>query len=144
MPLFTSAQIAKIRKHTGYIKSTDLATGHTYSSVPTGHMALFEKAVQREYRADDIAETFVPLLAELDELYPQRLPHKQSDGIEYRRLITGDTNRTDVQYRPESTRARKRAYLMCGNELCNLLGLPKNYRDPANSGYLNKEVVFPL
>lgn len=144
MPLLSPATQAKIRKHTGYIESVDPITQRPYSAVPPGYMRLFKAAVaDREWQAIDVTTTIDPLIAELEELYPQRLPHKQEDGIGYRRLITGDTNRTDIEYRPESLRARKRAYIEAGNELCNLLGLPYNFKDPANAYLLNKDVIYP-
>lgn len=142
MPLIPDTDKARIRRHLGYIERTDPVTGRVFSAVPNGYLVLFKRAIDLDYRADDIV-TIQQLLNELDTLRPQRLPHNQADGIGYRRLITGDTNRTDIEYRPESLRARKRAYIDLGDELCNLLGIPYNFKDPANEHLLNRDVLYP-
>lgn len=63
----------------------------------------------------------------------------QDTGLASRRVILGDVNRTDVEYRSLSQRDRDKAYLAETSGLALELGVP-NYRDPKWWGNMHMRV----
>lgn len=131
MPALVNAQIEKIKQHLGYYSP----------AVPAGYATLLAKSIARERSTEEI--TYInTLIARCDRVFTQTEPNEQGDGVEYRRVITGDTNRTDIQYRPLSQAQLERDYVRETNRLGDCLGVP-NFHSPEYKALLNIDRLFP-
>jgi hypothetical protein len=130
MPNLSTLQIAKLRKHLGY----------NSRAVPIGYQTLFKKAIELPREQDQI-DALQELIERCDRVFEQTEITKQGDGVASRRLLTGDVNRTDIEYRPENWRTRKRAYVYETDQLGAELGVT-NFRSPANKDLMNFDVAF--
>jgi hypothetical protein len=114
--------------------------GYSSTAVPWGDQALLQRALNRtDYSTVEVSEIHNQILrcertwAEIETA---------GDDIAYRRLITGDVNRTDTEFRSERPAARRRAFLYEADQLALSLGV-RNYRSPENSQYIHYGLPNP-
>lgn len=97
-------------------------------AVPDGDRALLED------RMDNLDSPFYvnrikARLDRCDRSLEESETDAQSSGVTNKRILLGDVNRTDLEYRAESWDKRKKAYVYETDQLALELGVP-NYRNP--------------
>lgn len=131
MPVFTEDQKNAIR----------VALGYTTNQIPSGDYVILNQELARTRSDGELGA----IMWQSDECYRclglQRLDMQES-GIEYRRIITGDTNRTDIQFTAESLRTRERKFIRETDRLARLLGAI-NYSNPENEDRMLKGTIRP-
>lgn len=114
--------------------------GYTSQAVPWGDKALLRRALDRsDYSSSELSE----IAAQVSRC--QRTWNEieeASDDVAYRRIIIGDVNRTDTEFRSEKFRGRKQAFVFESDQLALTLGV-RNYRNPINAEYLHYGLPNP-
>lgn len=113
--------------------------GYTSDAVPRGDSLILEDRMENVPTAG-LVTRFQELLNRCDRTYAEAESDAQTDGTAYRRLITGDVNRTDIEYRPDDLRDRRKSYIYETDLLARRLGV-RNYTNPKNQQYLHLGVV---
>lgn len=115
--------------------------GYTSESVPFGDQAIFKRRVTD--RTDWESAVITEIAAQVQRCKRTWEEIEEAgDDISYRRNITGDVNRSDLEYRSERWEKRKKIFVNEANELAVTLGV-RNYRDPANRKYLHHGLPNP-
>jgi len=108
-------------------------------AVPLGDAVLLENRMNT-IASTELVTLITEQVARCDRVFGESELNKQTAGITYNRIITGDVNRTDREDRSEPTRLREKAYLRECDRLALSLGV-LNYRNPENHQYLHFGVV---
>jgi hypothetical protein len=114
--------------------------GYTSQAVPWGDRALLRRALDRtdynNWELSEIGKQVDRCQRTWEEI------EEASDDVAYRRIIIGDVNRTDTEFRSEKFTGRKRAFIFESDQLAATLGV-RNYRNPANAEYLHYGLPNP-
>lgn len=130
MPNLSFAQQQNVRHHLGY----------TSRAVPTGDEVILNKALEDNTRTAEWVLFGGRLLQRCDRTFEKTEMDQQDSGVAYRRVLVGDRNYSDIEYRAEPRRQREQAYVAETNRLARFLGVT-NYTDPNNWQYLNVSAI---
>lgn len=130
MPALDPGDINLIPFYLGYIGTT----------TPWGDKALLQRALDRTDYTNE-ARSEIALQVQRCKRTWEEI-EEASDDVAYRRIIIGDVNRTDTEFRSEKPAARKRAFIYEADQLALTLGV-RNYRNPENAQYLHYGLPNP-
>lgn len=105
--------------------------GYTSPAVPQGDALILNKRILALGYTTQWLARLDQLLLRCKNTWEKSEMDLQDSGITYRRNITGDTNRTDIEHRPESLRTRERQFVKESDRLGRYLGV-RNYNNPDN------------
>lgn len=114
--------------------------GYDSESVPAGDKALLARAFARTDWTNAFITEFTAQVNRCQRTWNEI--EQASDDISYRRIIVGDVNRTDSEFRSESRRQRVRAFLYESDQLALSLGV-RNYRNPENAPWIHYGLPTP-
>jgi len=126
MPMLLFADQERAKNHLGY----------TSRAVPLGDGVIFRAALYDNDRTVEWIAWAVKLLNRCDRTFDESETDAQDSGIASRRVLTGDRNYSDIEYRPPSQKERDRAYIAETDRLARFLGAT-NYNNPDNYQFLN-------
>lgn len=105
--------------------------GYTSRAVPQGDELILNQRILALGYTTQWLTRLDQLLLRCKNAWEKSEMDLQDSGITYRRNITGDTNRTDIEYRSESLRTRERQFVKESDRLGRFLGV-RNYNNPDN------------
>lgn len=108
-------------------------------ATPAGDRAWLQKQLDAN-RTPGAINMILAQVRRVERTWNETETDEQSSGVAYRRIITGDTNRSDIEFRPEPSRARWKAYIRELDQLAMTLGV-LNYRNPKNEHLLHYGVI---
>ena len=126
MPTLSFNDQERVRRHLGY----------TSDAVPWGDEVVLSHALAKDSRSSQWLLNAIALLDRCDRTFAKTEMDAQDSGVAYRRVLVGDRNYSDVEYRAESRKQRQKAYVEETNQLGRYLGA-RNYSDPDNWQYLS-------
>lgn len=130
MPQLVTADVETIKNLLGYQSP----------AVPVGYRTLLQKSLVLERTAQDIL-WIKKLLVRCNKTFDESESDAQDSGVAYRRVITGDTNRSDIEYRSASQKERDKAFVKETDILSRHMGI-KNFSNPNNFHLLNLDTAF--
>lgn len=113
---------SRVRYHLGYNET-----------VPFGDRALLESRMAKVADSYTVSK-IVDRLDRCDRTLAETETDEQSSGIASKRLLLGDVNRTDIEYRAESLKTRWRYYYDETDALAREVGVV-NWRKPEMDQY---------
>jgi len=126
MPMLLFADEERAKNHLGY----------TSRAVPFGDEVILRVALNDNSRTVQWIAWAVKLLDRCDRTFDETETDAQDSGISSRRVLTGDRNYSDIEYRAPSQKERDQAYIAETDRLGRFLGAT-NYNNPDNHQYLN-------
>jgi hypothetical protein len=128
MPALTFADQQTVKYHLGYSEA-----------ISSGDHLLIEQRMNN-IRSTELVSLIKKRVERCTEVGEQTQLNKQTAGISYNRILTGDVNRTDREDRSETRKSRMQAYMWECDQLALELGV-LNYRSPTNQHLLHYGVV---
>lgn len=130
MPQLVTADVEDIKNLLGYQSP----------AVPVGYQTLLNKSLVLERTTQDI--TWIKkLITRCKKTFDESESDAQDSGVAYRRVITGDTNRSDIEYRSTSERDRRKSFIFETDTLARHMGI-QNFSNPKNFHLLNLDTAF--
>jgi hypothetical protein len=126
MPSLAFPEQQRARHHLGY----------TNRAVPAGDELILNRSLLDDTKTFEWVQFALKLLNRCDKTFDESETDQQDSGIAYRRVLTGDRNYTDVEYRALTQSQREKAYIRETDRLARFLGA-RNYNNPENWQYLN-------